>query len=278
MKQVCLSCLNKLSEEDKLYKLGNEVYHESCYTNKVISKAIKYANQIKSLEPEQIVAQLYGTDKFKLTDEEKAIIKSQQIISVPSNVSGDMFEQMGFGNFKANKQDIQNALDNAFNNFNLSELDINDMVNTHFNSIYDQIITKSEIPNIQNTLTKEDFKLFMDSTASITLSDFSLIESAMKSKSHDAEELIVSKILEKLPQELQTKLANLKTQAESYPTQQTFVTSNTNIISNTIANADTESDTEELLNQINQIKKNFKSNDNLDNDNNLPNFEIPELD
>ncbi len=238
MPQVCLSCLNKLSGEDKLYKLGNEVYHESCYTNKVMSKAIKYANQIKSLEPEQIVAQLYGMDKFKLTDEEKTIIKSQQTIPVSSNVSDNLFEQMGWKNF--NKIDIQNALDNAISNFSLSEFDINNLTNTNFNSIYDQMITKSEIPNIQNTLTKEDFKLFMESTASITLSDFSLIESAMKSKSHDAEELIISKILEKLPQELQTKLANLKTQAGILSAQEILATTSTN----TIANADTESDTD----------------------------------
>jgi len=254
MNQVCLSCLNKVTPEDKLYKSGNEVYHESCYTNKVMSKAFKYANQIKSLEPEQIVAQLYGSDKFTLTDEEKAIIKSQ---SVPK-----------LNNFT--DKEIKFDINNIFKNIGSEQIE--NIMNTQLDSIYDMIISKSEISNIisETPITKEDLKHLVNSTTSVAFNDYSLFESAVKSNINDdnMNEILMDKILENLPEELKTKLSNMKTQTGTFSSQEIFTNANanSNTIANTIANtnADTESDTD--------------SDNELNNDNNLQNFDIPELD
>jgi|LauGreDrversion4_2_1035121.scaffolds.fasta_scaffold06319_8 hypothetical protein len=253
MNQVCLSCLNKVTPEDKLYKSGNEVYHESCYTNKVMSKAFKYANQIKSLEPEQIVAQLYGSDKFTLTDEEKAIIKSQK-------------SKIKFDNSKFVELDINNIFKN------IGSEQIENIMNTQLDSIYDMIISKSEISNIisETPITKEDLKHLVNSTTSVAFNDYSLFESAVKSNINDdnMNEILMDKILENLPEELKTKLSNMKTQTGTFSSQEIFTNANanSNTIANTIANtnADTESDTD--------------SDNELNNDNNLQNFDIPELD
>ncbi len=251
MNQVCLSCLNKVTPEDKLYKSGNEVYHESCYTNKVMSKAFKYANQIKSLEPDQIVAQLYGSDKFKLNEEEKAIIKSQQ-------------SKMNFDNSKFVELDINNIFKN------IGSEQIENIMNTQLDSIYDMIISKSEISNIisETPITKEDLKHLVNSTTSVAFNDYSLFESALKSNidDDDMNEILMDKILENLPEELKTKLSNMKTQTGTFSSQEIFTNANSNIIANTIANtnADTESDTD--------------SDNELNNVNNLQNFDIPELD
>ncbi len=253
MEQVCLSCLNKLSGEDKLYKSGNEVYHESCYTNKVMSKAIKYANQIKSLEPDQIVAKLFGSDKFTLTEEEKAIIKSQQ--SVPK-----------LNNFT--DKEIKININNIFKNIDSNQIE--NIMNTQLDSIYDMIISKSEISNVisKTPITKEDLKLLVNSTTSVAFSDYNLFESAIKSNidDDDMNEILMDKILENLPEELKTKLSNMKTQTGTFSSQEIFTNANSNIIANTIANtnADTESDTD--------------SDNELNNVNNLQNFDIPELD
>ncbi len=274
MEQVCLSCLNKLSGEDKLYKSGNEVYHESCYTNKVMSKAIKYANQIKSLEPDQIVAQLYGSDKFKLNEEEKTIIKSQLVPKL--------------NNFT--DKEIKFDINNIFKNIDSNQIE--NIMNTQLDSIYDMIISKSEISNVisKTPITKEDLKLLVNSTTSVAFSDYNLFESAIKSNiDDDMNEILMDKILENLPDDLKTKLSNIKTQTGTFSSQEIFT--NANSKANTIANdnADTESDTDsdnelnidtdELLNQILQIKKNqeenSKSNENVGN---LQNFDIPDLD
>jgi hypothetical protein len=81
-------------------------------------------------------------------------------------------------------------------------------------------------------------------------------------------EILMDKILENLPEELKTKLSNMKTQTGTFSSQEIFTNANanSNTIANTIANtnADTESDTD--------------SDNELNNDNNLQNFDIPELD
>jgi hypothetical protein len=262
MEIVCLSCLNKVTHEDKLYKLGSEIYHEFCYIDKVMNKAIKYANQIKSLEPEQIVSQLYGTEKFTLTDEEKAIIKLQQS-SPKLNSFADYFynfsKQIGFNNVNYSQLDLKNIF------VNLGTKQLEDIINTQFDSIYEIIMTKSNFPNIQNIMTKEDLKLLLNSATSNVLTDYNFVESLFNSQTTNTNNLLVDKLFENLPQDLKTKLSNINTQSQLFSTQQIFTNVNTesnvdtesNSNSDTELNSDNDFDTEELVNQITELKKNF---------------------
>ena len=211
MNQVCLSCLTPMTNKEKSYCIGYEIYHEFCWVSKVNAKALKYANQIKSLEPEQIVAQLYGSDKFKLTDEEIKIIKSNGFNktdkpTLPKNlqsiVSPEIFELMeklnkdnnnifvdeefsfnniimkhykGFSSEQVEESNDLNLFDKLLSKYAGSEQIENLISSSGFNSqidtIYDGISTWSGVSDIKNILSKEDFSQIVGTTAQIALSD-----------------------------------------------------------------------------------------------------------
>jgi len=118
--------LNPVTSGENSFITGTEIYHEPCYKNKVMGKALKYAKQIKALEPEQIVAQLYGSDKFNLTDDEIKIVKSNKSASpdspiIPANIkeffTPEFIEFMGKTNGTSAKSGNYTTISNEFIEF-----------------------------------------------------------------------------------------------------------------------------------------------------------------
>ena len=229
MNTVCLSCLHKISTEEKSHTTGTEIYHETCYINKVMGKAYKYANQIKSLEPEQIVSQLFGSDKFRLTEDELKVVKSHQSINPP------------------NPNNLNSTIDKILNNINIGE---NIIVDTMYNSLSTSTNSTTEL---FKNFSKDEFKTLIDSSLNLVIHDNELYEqiignnldldsTAFEPTFSDPEGLS-NKLMELLPEELKNKITILKNQIKSNTDNFSFF--GTIPISNLVkSDVDTESDSE----------------------------------
>jgi hypothetical protein len=217
MNTVCISCLNKISIEEKSYIFGTEIYHELCYINKVMGKAYKYAYQIKSLEPDQIISQLFCSNKFKLSEDELKIIKLQQ------------------STYNENKSNNFNStFDKMLNIINLGE---NSIVDAMYDSLSNSTNSNNEL---FKKFSKNEFKTLVDSSLNLIVNDNDLYEQIVEANSisnyfeptFSDPEAITNKLMESLPEELKNKIINLKTEIAYNPN---------NFIKTDL---DTESDTE----------------------------------
>ena len=217
MNTVCLSCLNKISTEEKSHKTGTEIYHNTCYINKVMSKAYKYANQIKLLEPDQIVSQLFGSDKFKLSNDELELVKS-----------------------------IYNSSNSTNTDINIDE----DIIILKNNAMYNSLSnsTNSSLELFKN-FSKNELKTLIDSSLNLMLTDNVLFEqiigenpmSSSFETTFSNSETISDKLMESLPDELKNKIINFKNQIETSANNFSFF--GTVPIGNLVkTDADTESD------------------------------------
>lgn len=225
MNTVCLSCLNKINTEEKSYMSGTEIYHETCFINKVMGKAYKYANQIRALEPEQIVFQLFGSDKFKLTEDELQVVKSQQSIKPP------------------NPNNLNSTIDKILSNIDIRE---NIIVDAMYNSLSNTTNSSTEL---FKNFSKNEFKTLIDSSLNLVLNDNEIYEQIIGENPMSFEttfsnpEALTNKLLESLPEELKNKITNLKNQVESNPSNFSFFS--TIPIANLVkTDVDTESDSD----------------------------------
>ena len=256
--KICLSCLNQIKSDDKIYLNDKDTYHNNCYTQLIVNKSLKIVNQIKLMEPTDIIHNFLINDKFKISDGDKEILKEyleKNNLAKPITFDFDsnvLAKPITF-DFDSNN------LAKNINQFNLQNMldptTINNITENMLDNMYDNMTSQPD-DKFQNIFSKNEFKQLISSSMGYVMNDPEAYKEIMQSSingSHDIYNIesysnikqsnsFIQKMMATWPNDLKNKIINLQsTELNKQPLNPV------NLNENYDTESDSESDSESEL-------------------------------